>query len=292
MQRMTLQPLVDEIERVAGLAAGALDAGTTEIILDAFAGVFDGTPNRHVATGTTRADLITRFTEQFAYDVASIDPVLRAEVAAEFGPETFTFVQVVYVFDQFERARRAAQSLIGLRISLPKTPAVATTSGADLWAAIEALMRDIARLEALDPVLTERVRLRGARFHGCRLCQSRRSVRALDAAREIGPPDDADAFDRSDLDSTAQVALELVDSIVTGASDSTGNLRARATALFSPVQLGELIFDVMRNAANKIAVALGADSPNVTSGVEYFDLDRAGEVVADTDPEAVRRSTR
>ena len=189
------------------------------------------------------------------------------------------------MFDQFERARRAADRLLGLSISLPTRAMPQAASGAELWASIETLMRDIARLDSLDPVLTEVVRLHGARFHGCRLCQSRRSVRALDAAGVSGSE-----FAR-DLDPVPLLAVEIVDTIITGASDATGDLGARANAIFTDAQLAELIFDVMRNAANKIAVALGADAPNVSAGIEYFDFDASGEVVADTDAEAVRRAT-
>ena len=45
-------------------------------------------------------------------------------------------------------------------------------------------MRQVARLDTLDPVLTELVRLRGARQHECRLCGSRRSVAAIGAGAE------------------------------------------------------------------------------------------------------------
>ena len=35
----------------------------------------------------------------------------------------------------------------------------------------------------------------------------------------------------------------------------------------------------MRNAANKIAVALQADAPHVSDGVEIYDIDERGEAV-------------
>jgi hypothetical protein len=40
----------------------------------------------------------------------------------------------------------------------------------------------------------------------------------------------------------------------------------------------ELTLDVMRNAANKIAAALGADAPRVEVGIERYPLDVGGEV--------------
>ena len=41
----------------------------------------------------------------------------------------------------------------------------------------------------------------------------------------------------------------------------------------------ELTLDVMRNAANKIAVALGADAPRVAEGTERYLIDADGQTV-------------
>ena len=42
------------------------------------------------------------------------------------------------------------------------------------------------------------------------------------------------------------------------------------------VNEGEVVLDVIRNATNKIAVALGADDPEVTEGVQLFTTDADG----------------
>jgi hypothetical protein len=44
----------------------------------------------------------------------------------------------------------------------------------------------------------------------------------------------------------------------------------------SDAQAVELVLDVARNAANKIAVALRADAPEVTDGVQLFTTDMDG----------------
>jgi hypothetical protein len=41
----------------------------------------------------------------------------------------------------------------------------------------------------------------------------------------------------------------------------------------------EIVFDISRNSAQKVAVALAADQAHVTEGVEYYDLDADGEVL-------------
>ena len=47
---------------------------------------------------------------------------------------------------------------------------------------------------------------------------------------------------------------------------------------FIPAQAVELVYDIVRNAANRIAVALGADAPQVTDGVEYFAVESDGSL--------------
>jgi hypothetical protein len=48
---------------------------------------------------------------------------------------------------------------------------------------------------------------------------------------------------------------------------------------FSQKQSFELTLDVMRNAANKIAVSLAADTPRVTEGTETYEIDEAGQTI-------------
>jgi hypothetical protein len=61
-------------------------------------------------------------------------------------------------------------------------------------------------------------------------------------------------------------------------------LPSQVRAAFSPEEALEIVLDVSRNAANKIAVALGADQPNVADGIEYFDTDRGGELILGRSP--------
>ena len=54
-----------------------------------------------------------------------------------------------------------------------------------------------------------------------------------------------------------------------------------------PAAATELTLDLVRNAANKIAVAFGADDPRVEAGVEYYDIDvSTGELRYDVTPVA------
>jgi hypothetical protein len=52
-----------------------------------------------------------------------------------------------------------------------------------------------------------------------------------------------------------------------------------------PAAATELTLDIVRNSANKIAVAFGADGARVETGVEYYDIDvSTGELRYDVCP--------
>jgi hypothetical protein len=62
-------------------------------------------------------------------------------------------------------------------------------------------------------------------------------------------------------------------------------LGSQVVTALGPAASTELTLDIVRNAANKIAVAFGADAPQVKTGVEYFDIDGAtGELRYDLSP--------
>ena len=142
---------------------------------------------------------------------------------------------------------------------------------------------------ALNPVTTELVRLRGARAHQCRVCQSRLSLRALDAAGDASIFDADDSGPRSDRQGAA---LDLTDAIISQPMLIDASLTQRVHEHLTAAETTEVVLDVVRNGANKIAVALGGDAPDVTEGIEFYDVDASGDVIADVDREVVRAATR
>ncbi|MGP8060932.1 MAG: carboxymuconolactone decarboxylase family protein [Acidimicrobiales bacterium] len=232
-----------------------------------------------------RIGVCVHFAEQFVVDVGGIRDQDRAALAEALGPGVFTFVQTLFVVDVFGRARLALSRLHHLGFGPSPPPRLA-----DLWAALEGFMRTVARLDGLDPVTTELVRLRGATVHDCRLCRSRLSVRAVDAARGPELFDVVGDYERSSLGRRHKVALRLTDAVLTQPSLIDERLVSQVDEELTVGESTEIVLDVVRNAANKIAVALGADAPHVAGGTEFFDTDAAGDVVADVDPEVVRRA--
>jgi alkylhydroperoxidase family enzyme len=279
--------------RVEAIAATAVDDALMEPVREAIARLLRnedelvGMRGRAGDRSDPRAPVCVRFAEQFVVNVAGITDADRAALSTALGGKTFTFVQALFVTDVFQRARIARRRLFRGPDGAP--PAA---EAGDLWAALEEFMRVVARASALDPVTTELVRLRGANVHQCRLCRSRLSVRALDAAGDLAPFSAVEDFEHSALSPRHKIALRLTDAVITQPAAIDEQLVAQVHGAFTPAESAEIVLDVVRNATNKIAVAFGADAPQVADGIEYFDIDRRGEVVANVEAEVVRSATR
>jgi hypothetical protein len=280
-------------DRVEAIAATAVDealmfpvrSAVSRLLRndDEFVRTSDGAPG---GLPDPRALICVRFAEQFVVDVAGITDADRAMLSGALGRETFAFVQALFVVDVFQRARIALQ-----RLHAAPYDGLPAAEPGDLWVAIEEFMRVVARASVLDPLTTELIRLRGATVHHCRLCRSRLSVRALDAAGDDSPFSAIEDFEHSVLSSRHKIALRLTDAVVTQPAQIDDQLVAQVHAAFTVGESTEIVLDVVRNAANKIAVALGADAPQVTDGIEFFDVDANGDVVASVEAEVVRRAT-
>lgn len=234
--------------------------------------------------GAERSLAAGRFAEQMTADVSMLTEDQRLAALAELGASALPFVQAVWVCDIGTRARGAFSELFGdplLDDAMSEGPSGAEESA---WPAQEQFLREVAKLTALDPVTSELVRLRGARAHGCRLCQSLRSRTAVRAA---GGAELFDAHDEEpdDLTERHTAAVALVDAFIWQPIAWPADLAARLRRQFSPTEAIELILDLMRNSANKIGVALAADAPHVSEGVEYYDIDfSSGELIYGVSP--------
>jgi alkylhydroperoxidase family enzyme len=223
-----------------------------------------------------RSDAVA-FAEQMVVDVASMTADVRAAGLAELGAGAPAFVLAVWTEDMMIRAGTAWREMFGEDWRL-----IPTSTETDPWVAHERFLLEVAKLPALDPVTSELVRLRGARAHDCRLCQSRRSVSAIDQA---GRSDLFDARDPSGISDAQVLALQVVDAFVWQPIQWPSRLGEQVVDALGPAAATELTLDVVRNAANKIAVAFDADEPQVETGVEYYDIDVAtGELRYNVSP--------
>jgi alkylhydroperoxidase family enzyme len=271
--------LVELARRHIGGLLGASIGEDDDILSEDKAAALAGWPSATGLSDTER--LVVEMAEQFALDVGSTTPTQRAAFNQALGPDAFGCVQALYAVDAGIRIRGALDQVFGVQ---PPPSTAARREQATLWAALQEQMQVVARMGALDALTTELIRLRGARAHDCRVCKSRRHVVVVEAGADEATFDQIDRYESSALSERHKVALRLTDAMIWQPAAYPSELPSQVRAAFAPGEALEIVFDVSRNAANKIAVALGADQPNVADGIEYFDTDDGGELILGMSP--------
>jgi alkylhydroperoxidase family enzyme len=223
--------------------------------------------------------VVVDFAEQFSIDVSTIADAQRESLTGALGRGAFGAVIQMYIADLLPRVR-AGLTALDLPVAwIPaESPWNADIDAADI--VFNRLLPGIARLRSLDPVTTELVRLRGAVAHDCRLCKSLRDSTALDAGGSENLYDDISHYEDSELLSSGhRAALRYVDALIWSPAQITADVASGVRAHFSIEQARELTLDVMRNASNKIAVALRADAPRVEHGTARYYIGADGQPV-------------
>ncbi|CAB4881555.1 unannotated protein [freshwater metagenome] len=160
------------------------------------------------------------------------------------------------------------------RIPLPTTAGV-HWYGTEIDEAIDVFSATAVLATSLDPITSEVVRLRCARYHDCRLCQSLRWENALDAGLDEQLARKVDGYETSDLDERLKVALRLTDRVIVDPSLVDEELRADLRAHFTDEQIAEILHDIVKWSFQKVLVALRLDLP-VREGLSVLSFDDAG----------------
>jgi AhpD family alkylhydroperoxidase len=208
------------------------------------------------------------FAEQFSIDVTGISGDQRGRLLSALGKQAFSAVVLMFIADF---APRVLAGLDALGKSRPRINGGwdRTTDPAD--AVFNTFLPAVARQTALDPVTAEIVRLRGASQHQCRHCSSIREATALEAGGSEELYGDIASYDNSTRLTEAQkAALRYVDALIWSPGDIAPYIASGMLSNFSAEQAVEVTFDVMRNGANKVGVALGADAPKVEHGTARY----------------------
>ena len=252
------------------------DAGRNALVREVCANAVSLPPL--VAQGPPDDDpQLADFAEQFAVDVSVIDEHQRGAFMAALGRKAFQMAALIFVADFVPRVR-AGLTALGFAPVVDPIVWDRDTDPVDLL--LNQFAPAIGALRTLDPVTTEVVRLRGAVQHDCRLCRSLREGAALDAGGNESLYDDIEHYESSALlDERHKAALRFVDALIWTPSKIDADVSAGVRAHFSDAEAMELTLDVMRNAANKIAVALGGDAPRVEQGTERYFLGVDGQPV-------------
>jgi AhpD family alkylhydroperoxidase len=220
------------------------------------------------------ADLdVVEFAEQFVIDVGGISEEMRAGLTGRFGVDgARELVTAVYLIEFTQRLQ-----LIASRLFDDAPVLVDCVAGASL----DAYQAAVVRGSTLDPVTTELVRLRCARTHHCRICQTLRLADARAAGADETMTAKVDFYERSDLPERAKVALRITDAFITRPELLSDVVAGQARGLFGPGELASLCLDITKWSTQKIKVALGTDGADrlVTDadGVALFGFDVDGQ---------------
>ena len=274
----------DELTRLVALSPG--DGGAAALIRRVCAQTLSLPPlPAEVAVtgpGSDADAVVADFAEQFSIDVSMIGDQQRSRLWSALGDNTFGVVVQMYIADFVPRVRAGLEALgVGQRYLGWADGRLAwdhTTDPSD--AVFNGFLPAVARLRDLDALTSEVVRLRGAAQHNCRLCKSLRETTALDTGGSETLYGDIEHFEASALLTDRQkAALRYVDTLIWSPRHIDRGIAAGMRAHFSDAEAVELTFDVMRNASNKVAVALAGDAPRVESGTEQYLLDVDGQTV-------------
>jgi len=155
-----------------------------------------------------------------------------------------------------------------------------------LQAALDNLGAASVRVSSLDPVTTELVRLRCARHHDCRVCQSGRLGVARRAGLDETMAAKVDYYWASDLEEKHKVALRFADALMTRPEDIETTLKDELHDHFNAKELQDIAVLVMKFNHQKIHVALGTDE--ASASLVEFDFAEDGHL----DPSTLKRLSR
>lgn len=237
---------------------------------------------------TASHNVAAAFAEQFIIDVSGITDADRESLAAHFPGEAMReFVTSLYILECTYRLSLVAQLLLvddeDLSIAIDfATNSVVSTELPSIRDSLKDYQDAVVRGTDLDPVTTELVRLRCARTHNCRICQTLRLSDARAAGADDSMTAKVDFYELSDLDESHKIALRITDALITRPDTLSMETVAAARANYSPEQLAELCLDITKWSTQKIHVALGTDGadalPKNEQGMSFFGFDDLGHV--------------
>jgi hypothetical protein len=240
----------------------------------------------HVVAESQLEDARVEFAEQFVLDVSRTTPESLDALGSAFDPDRIPeFVRAVYVIEFTQRLQLLTQALLD-PVPCSNPAAVDHPVGAvdevSLHDLLAAYQESVVRGSVVDRVTTELVRLRCARTHNCRICQTLRLADAQAAGADEAMTAKIDRYEESDLPPRAKVALRLTDAFITGVGAPPEQLRRDARRYFTQAELASLCLDITKWSTQKINVALGTDGadglPVNEAGISYFDFDDSGRV--------------
>jgi AhpD family alkylhydroperoxidase len=242
------------------------------------------------------------FIEQFVIDVSGAE----ADGLAQYFPDDQLrdFVVAVYLTEFTQRLEMLSSALLhSSSAGAGPGPSVGRAGPRDsrvhhakeLYESLRTYQDAVMRGTALDPVVTELVRLRCARTHDCRICKALRLADARAAGADDAMTSKVDFYETSDLDERLKIALRITDAFITQPDLLSDPMIDQARSVYSQEELAELLLDITKWSTQKVHVALGTDSADRLAkndqGVSYFSFDETGSVAGfSATPESAGRN--
>ncbi|HKK22043.1 MAG TPA: hypothetical protein VJ947_00030 [Pseudohaliea sp.] len=264
----TVLPLVEE--RLLGLCREQLQATQLRRVWQPPADCTDG------------ERLALALAEQFAVDVNGISEAQVAALTDALGGEAVNaLVNSLYLVDMTLRLGLVVPVVLPGHEAAPAAAAEDSPAAnpADPGERIAAVIADFAAAavlaEGVDAVTSELVRLRCAQVHHCRLCGSLRQRSALEEGFDEAMAERIARYEQGGFSAAATAALRLVDTLILCPADASDALRAELHEHYSPAQVAELCFDVVKWSQQKALVATHSDAPP-WEGVHVLNFDGEG----------------
>jgi alkylhydroperoxidase family enzyme len=266
--------------RVAQLIENPVTAGARSPELEAKVAALPDYPYSPLFSSAERN--VVSLAEQFVMDVGGTTEEMRAGLAGWFGADgARDLVTAIYVVEFTQRLQLiAARLLDGAPAALSVSASVSVSVDASPAELLHAYQAAVMRDNTVDPVTTELVRLRCARTHHCRICQTLRLADARAAGVDEAMAAKVDHYERSDLPERGKVALRVTDAFITRPDLLSEAVTEQARASFGPAELASLCLAITKWSTQKILVALETDDAGrlVTDadGVALFGFDSGG----------------
>ncbi len=237
---------------------------------------------------TARQGVALLFAEQFIIDVSGIKETDRESLRQYFpGEEMRELITALYILECTYRLTLVSRALLCDK-SVPadtgdfEIVALISNEQPNIRRSLKDYQDAVVRGADLDSITTELVRLRCARTHNCRICQTLRLSDARAAGANDTMTEKVDFYELSDLDENYKIALRITDAFISRPDTLSAETIVAARTNYSPAQLAEMCLDITKWSTQKIHVALGTDGadaiPKNEQGLSFFGFDDLGQV--------------
>jgi alkylhydroperoxidase family enzyme len=168
-----------------------------------------------------------------------------------------------------------------IRIPLPAGQRSVAAYQPDMSRALGEWSATCNRLNDLDPILLEVVRIRCARTHDCRLCKASRLLAAGEEGVDETMLASVDFYEQSSLPERLKVALRFTDAFVTRPGDISPELRRDLHDHFTEREIVVLSLKIATFSIQKQLIALGLDvlpDMEMEREIAWFEYDDHGGI--------------